>query len=65
MKIPETPGSVSELDVMKRLEAYAEGQETWELSGALPGPNAKQACRTLHTNVVNIVEKVLAPIMDR
>jgi hypothetical protein len=65
MKIPETPGSVSELDLMKRLEAYAEGKETWEKSGALPGPHAKQACRTLHTNIVNMVEKVLAPIMDR
>jgi hypothetical protein len=65
MKIPETPASVSDLDLMRTLEDYAEGRSTWYHDKSPLGQNAKKASRVLHTHVVQIVEKVLAPIMDR
>ena len=65
MKIPETPASVSELDLMKRLQAYEKGEATWDRDGKPLGENAKKASRALHTCIVEMVEKVLAPIMDR
>ncbi|MFZ0322353.1 MAG: hypothetical protein WAL56_24715, partial [Candidatus Sulfotelmatobacter sp.] len=65
MKIPETPASVSELDLMKRLQAYEKGEATWHRDRTPLGENAKKASRALHTRIVEMVEKVLAPIMDR
>ncbi len=65
MRIPETPASVAELDLMKRLEDYAEGRETWHHDRSPLGQNAKKACRVLHTDLVQIVEQVFAYIMDR
>src|ERR1039458_1906092 len=63
MKIPETPASVSDLDLMKRLDAYAQGKDSWRADEI--GSAARKACRTLHTHIVSIVDEVLAPIMDR
>ena len=65
MKIPETLASVSELDLMKRLQAYEKGEATWHRDRTPLGENAKKASRALHTRIVEMVEKVLAPIMDR
>ncbi len=65
MKIPETPPSVPKLDLMKRLQAYAEGKATWYRDETPLGENAKKASQALHTRIVEMVEKVLAPIMDR
>ena len=65
MRIPETPASVSELDLLKRLEGYAEGRATWLPDKAPLGQNAKTASRVLHTHIVQIVEQVFAFIMDR
>lgn len=63
MRIPETPASVSGLDLMKRLELYAQGKASWQKEKL--GPNAKKACAVLHAHTVQFVEKVLAPIMNR
>jgi Histidine kinase-, DNA gyrase B-, and HSP90-like ATPase len=63
MKIPETPASVSDLDLMKRLDAYAQGKDSWRADEI--GSAARKACRTLHTHIVSIVDEVLAPIMNR
>ena len=65
MQIPETPSSVVELDLMKRLDEYANGKASWTTDGLLPGEAAKQACRTLHTNLINLVKVLLAFILDR
>jgi hypothetical protein len=48
---------------MKRLDAYAHGKTSWQKEKL--GPNARKACAALHTHLVQIVEKVLAPMMNR
>src|SRR5712692_3323373 len=65
MKIPETPASISELDLMKRLEDYAEGRETWRQDKTPLGENERKASRVLHVRIVLIVEQVFAFIMGR
>lgn len=65
MQIPETPQSVTELDLMKRLDAYAKGEASWTADASPLGETAKQACRTLHTNLTNLVNGVLAFVLDR
>lgn len=50
---------------MKRLDTYALGEDTWHHDGSEAGPEERQACRTLHTNLVELVTKVLAPLLDR
>jgi hypothetical protein len=65
MKIPGTPESVSELDLMKRLEAYAEGRDTWHRDKTPLSDNERKASRVLHTRIVLIVEQVFAFVMDR
>ena len=37
MQIPETPPSVTELDLMKRLNEYANGTASWTTDGLMPG----------------------------
>jgi hypothetical protein len=65
MKIPETPSTVEQLDLMKRLEEYAEGHATWLPDSTPLGANSRKACRQLHTQIVKIVDRVFASILDR
>lgn len=65
MQVPETPGTVEELDLMKRLRAYAEGTATWSPDGALLGPDLRRACQALWTNLVQLVNGVFAFLLDR
>jgi len=65
MKIPETPSTVEQLDLMKRLEQHAEGQATWLPDTTPLGTNSKKACRQLHTQIIKIVDRVFASILDR
>src|SRR3712207_6835796 len=65
MQIPGTPSDVKELKLMARLDDYANGKATWHYDETVVGPNAKDACRTLHTGLVQLVEKLLAPLLDR
>ena len=64
MRIPETPSQVSELDLMQRLAKYANGSASWE-SEVAAGPEGKKACQVLYADVISLVDKVLAPILDR
>jgi len=41
MQIPETPQSILDLDLMKRLDLYAKGEASWEADAV--GETAKQA----------------------
>ncbi|HSE16726.1 MAG TPA: hypothetical protein VLB46_06710 [Pyrinomonadaceae bacterium] len=43
MQIPETPQSVDELDLMKRLDEYAKGEATWTTDSVMPGAAATTA----------------------
>ncbi|HEX8130132.1 MAG TPA: ATP-binding protein [Pyrinomonadaceae bacterium] len=65
MQIPETPSSVMELDLMRRLDEYANGSASWLPDERAIGENARQACRTLHTNLTNLVNGMFAFILDR
>src|SRR5689334_8549578 len=65
MQIPETPSTVAALDLMKQLDAYANGETTWTVDSSAIGTATKQACRTLHTNLINLTEGVFAFILDR
>src|ERR1044072_1422492 len=65
MQVPETPESIEHLDLMKRLKSYAEGQSTWQEDGSEPGPDARRACLSLYNFLVQFVEKILAPLLDR
>ena len=65
MQIPETPQTVADLDLMKRLDAYANGAASWSTDGNPIGEAAKQACRTLHTNLINLTNGVFAYVLDR
>lgn len=65
MRIPETPEHVAELDIMRRLKAYAEGGATWYDSGAALGRREREACDLLHTNLVALVEHCIHPLLDR
>lgn len=65
MKIPETPSTVESLDLMKRLEDYAEGRATWASDGIQLGPQTRRACRSLHTHLSDIVNHVFAYVLDR
>ena len=65
MQIPETPSSVEALDLMKRLDAYANGKASWVHGKRAPGKKTQQACRTLHTNLTNLVNGMFAYVLDR
>lgn len=65
MKIPVTPASVSDLDLMKHLDAYAEGRNTWHQDKTPLSDKEKMASRVMHTRIVLIVDQVFAFIMDR
>jgi molecular chaperone HtpG len=64
MQVPETPKKVSDLALMQQLERYATGDARWD-SQVNVGPQAQTACKALHVNVTQLVEKALAPMLDR
>lgn len=65
MQIPETPLSIQELDLMKRLNAYARGSSSWITDESSIGQNTKAECQTLYSNIVSLVTKMLVPLLDR
>lgn len=65
MQVPQTPQSIDQLDLMKRLDTYANGKATWSTDGSSVGPSLRQACRTLHAHLIQLVNEVLAPLLDR
>ena len=64
MQVPETPKSVRDLDLMRRLKTYASGAASWAATFA-SGEQARAACESLYTNIADLVEKVLHEILDR
>src|SRR5205807_905070 len=65
MRIPEAPSRVEDLDLMQLLNSYAEGKVTWFPDGTPVGSQLKQACRSLHTQIVELVNQVFAFLLDR
>lgn len=64
MQVPPTPRSISELDLMKRLQAYAAGKASWLPDGAELGKAAKEACQKLLSDLTGLT-KTVAPLLDR
>jgi hypothetical protein len=65
MHLPEKPSSFKELDLMKRLRAYSDGQQTWHGGGRILGPHEQAACQQLYANLCSLIEQCLHPLMDR
>lgn len=65
MNLPEKPISFSELDLMRRLKAYADGNATWHADERRLGLHEQRACNELHSNLTSFVEKCLHPLLDR
>ena len=50
MKVSETPNSIEELDLMRQLKAYADGQATWSRDGSCEsGKTLGRSARTYTT----------------
>ncbi len=64
MEIPETPKAVEQLDLMRRLHAYATGRASWKEPRTKVGENERRACNALYVGIVELVNKVLAPLLD-
>src|SRR5437660_563081 len=65
MHVPETPTDVQELDLMKLLNAYAEGRATW-LPGQSPVDSGlRESCRILHTQLIELTTRLFSLILDR
>src|SRR5882757_80791 len=65
MQLPDSPGYLRELDLMKLLAGYGEGRATWFKDGRILGSRERSACQLLHANLTNFVEACLHPLMDR
>ncbi|WP_375773091.1 ATP-binding protein [Archangium gephyra] len=48
---------------MKLLDSYANGNAAWD--GEALGPQMREACRTLHSAIIGVVNKFFAPYLDR
>jgi molecular chaperone HtpG len=65
MQLPDSPGHLRDLDLMKLLASYGEGQATWFEDGRELGARERSACQRLYANLTNFVEASLHPLMDR
>jgi hypothetical protein len=65
MQLPETPSNIEQLDLMKKLDAYARGEATWFENSINISPNTMLACRSLYSGLVRLVNEVFAPLLDK
>jgi hypothetical protein len=63
MQIPETPSSPDELDLLRRLKAYAGGTASW--NGEPLGRALQEACGLLHAQLLHAVNSIFAFLLDR
>jgi hypothetical protein len=63
MRLPQLPNSTAELDLMKRLRAYADGAESW-FDGPI-GSNETRSLNILHANIVSFLDELVHPLLDR
>lgn len=65
MQIPETPTSINQLDLIKRLSDYGAGDASWLEHQPQLGQNTKQSCQILYTNIVSFVNEMLTPLLGK
>lgn len=71
MQLPETPERIEDLDLLKRLKAYADGTASWLKDRSPLGINSKRACEILYADLSRVsvavdplLTKVTAKEMD-
>ncbi len=65
MQIPETPKNVGDLDLMKKLDQYAQGKASWLEGETKLGQEAKKECHELYTSIVKLVDKAFSWMLSR
>jgi hypothetical protein len=65
MQMPETPTGIDQLDLMKKLDDYAQGKATWLPEQTKIGHKTRQACQVLHAGLVLFAENMLTPLLAR
>jgi hypothetical protein len=61
--ISPPPDDVAELDLLRRLDAYARGDASWLARPLSPGE--REACRQLYADLLRLVRHCFAPMLDR
>jgi hypothetical protein len=64
MQIPETPEHLADLDLMKKLESYAQGAGSYLPDRGELGREAKDSCKQLHAAMVRL-EGILNPLLEK
>lgn len=64
MQLPETPAALVELDLIKRLNSYATGEDSWLPNSEKLSKTTSGACQELLANLIKI-DKLVSPILDK
>lgn len=64
MRLTETPEKCANLGLMKLLADYGEGRTSWRINDPL-GDIERAECRRLHAALVDVVDRLFAPMLDR
>ncbi|MCU0289252.1 MAG: hypothetical protein MUF15_23010 [Acidobacteria bacterium] len=64
MQISEPPLNSEDLDLFKQLKEYADGKKNWIYNEMLEN-SLKGACNSLHSHLLDLVRKVLSPLLDQ
>ncbi len=64
MQLPETPRTVADLDLMKRLESYGAGTASYLPGSQSVAEATRQACKELHALLASL-EKTVGPLLDK
>ena len=59
MHVPQSPDFLRDLDLMRRLDTYANGNATWHNDDRALGQRERAACQQLYANLSNFVERCL------
>lgn len=62
-QIPETPRRFADLDLLKRLDSYAQGEVDWDAINP-PGDQVKQECASLHARLLDL-SRVVSNLLDK
>ncbi|MHA1942200.1 MAG: HD domain-containing protein [Candidatus Hodarchaeales archaeon] len=65
MRLPETPTKMEDLGLLKRLKEYVDKKATWKVDNEAVGEKESQSCATLYTNIIDVIEKAIAPLLDK
>jgi hypothetical protein len=64
MQVPETPSKIDELELMRLLTKYANGEGAWQPETHVLGSAARSACGKLYAGLMGFAD-VISPLLDR